>query len=204
MLELASLGAKVLQNRSVEMAKKLNVNLVSRSSFTPEVEGTLITKEENIMEKPVVSGIALDRNQVRVGMYGVTDRPGIASSIFTALADANINVDMIVQTVGVDGKTDLDFTIPTTDWEICKNVMGNFKNDAENIDYNEAIAKVSIVGVGMKSHTGVASKAFTALANENINIRIISTSEIKVSMIIEEKYAELAVRALHDAYDLDK
>ncbi len=204
MLELASLGAKVLQNRSVEMAKKLNVNLVSRSSFTPEVEGTLITKEENIMEKPVVSGIALDKNQVRVGMYGVTDRPGIASSIFTALANANINVDMIVQTVGVDGKTDLDFTIPTTDWEICKSVMKNFEKDAENIDYNAAICKVSIVGVGMKSHTGVASKAFTALANENINIRIISTSEIKVSMIIEEKYAELAVRALHDAYNLDK
>ena len=204
MLELASLGAKVLQNRSVEMAKKLNVNLVSRSSFTPEVEGTLITKEENIMEKPVVSGIALDKNQVRVGMYGVTDRPGIASLIFTALADANINVDMIVQTVGVDGKTDLDFTIPTTDWEICKEVMENFKKDAENIDYNEAICKVSIVGVGMKSHTGVASKAFTALAKENINIRIISTSEIKVSMIIEEKYAELAVRSLHDAYNLDQ
>mgnify|MGYP005992012979 FL=1 len=115
MLELASLGAKVLQNRSVEMAKKLNVNLVSRSSFTPDVEGTLITKEEKIMEKPIVSGIALDRSQVRVGMYGVTDRPGIASAIFTALADANINVDMIVQTVGVDGKTDLDFTIPTLD-----------------------------------------------------------------------------------------
>ncbi|XPV70061.1 MAG: aspartate kinase [Halarcobacter sp.] len=204
MLELASLGAKVLQNRSVEMAKKLNVNLVSRSSFTPEVEGTLITKEENIMEQPVVSGIALDKNQVRVGMYGVTDRPGIASSIFTALADATINVDMIVQTVGVDGKTDLDFTIPTSDWENCKKVMELFKDEAENIDYNEPICKVSIVGVGMKSHTGVASKAFTALAKENINIRIISTSEIKISMIIEEKYAELAVRALHDAYDLDK
>ena len=204
MLELASLGAKVLQNRSVEMAKKLNVNLVSRSSFTPEVEGTLITKEENIMEAPVVSGIALDRNQIRVGMYGVVDIPGIASSIFTALADANINVDMIVQTVGVDGKTDLDFTIPTTDWEACKVVMEKFKDDAENIDYNEVICKVSIVGVGMKSHTGVASKAFTALAKENINIRIISTSEIKVSMIIEEKYAELAVRALHDAYNLDQ
>jgi len=204
MLELASLGAKVLQNRSVEMAKKLNVNLVSRSSFTPEVEGTLITKEENIMEQPVVSGIALDKNQVRVGMYGVTDRPGIASSIFTALADANINVDMIVQTVGVDGKTDLDFTIPITDWETCKKVMDRFKDETGNIDYNEAICKVSIVGVGMKSHTGVASKAFTALASENINIRIISTSEIKISMIIEEKYAELAVRALHDAYNLDK
>lgn len=204
MLELASLGAKVLQNRSVEMAKKLNVNLVSRSSFTPEVEGTLITKEENIMEKPVVSGIALDKNQVRVGMYGVTDRPGIASSIFTALADANINVDMIVQTVGVDGKTDLDFTIPKTDWETCKDVMEAFKDETGNIDYNDAICKVSIVGVGMKSHTGVASKAFSALASENINIRIISTSEIKISMIIEEKYAELAVRALHDAYNLDK
>ncbi len=204
MLELASLGAKVLQNRSVEMAKKLNVNLVSRSSFTPEVEGTLITKEENIMEKPVVSGIALDKNQVRVGMYGVTDRPGIAAAIFTALADATINVDMIVQTVGVDGKTDLDFTIPTTDWEACKIVMDTFNADVEKVDYNEKICKVSIVGVGMKSHTGVASKAFSALANENINIRIISTSEIKISMIIEEKYAELAVRALHDAYNLDQ
>ena len=204
MLELASLGAKVLQNRSVEMAKKLNVNLVSRSSFTPDVEGTLITNEEEIMEKPIVSGIALDKNQVRVGMYGVIDRPGVASAIFTALADANINVDMIVQTRGLDGTTDLDFTIPTTDLEICKRVMTQFTAEAKNIDYNEAICKVSIVGVGMKSHTGVASKAFTALANENINIRIISTSEIKISMIIDEKYAELAVRALHDAYHLDK
>lgn len=204
MLELASLGAKVLQNRSVEMAKKLNVNLVSRSSFTPEVEGTLITKEENIMEQPIVSGIALDRNQVRVGMYDVTDRPGIASLIFTALADADINVDMIVQTVGVDGKTDLDFTIPSDDLSKCENTMNKFKEDAGKIDYNEAICKVSIVGVGMKSHTGVASKAFTAMGSENINIRIISTSEIKISMIIEEKYAELAVRALHEAYNLDK
>ncbi len=204
MLELASSGAKVLQNRSVEMAKKLNVNLISRSSFTPEVEGTLITKEENIMEKPLVSGIALDKNQVRVGMYGVTDKPGIAASIFSALADTNINVDMIVQTVGVDGKTDLDFTIPTTDWEKCKKVMTKFEAESENIDYNEKICKVSIVGVGMKSHTGVASKAFAALANENINIRIISTSEIKISMIIEEKYAELAVRVLHEAYNLDQ
>lgn len=204
MLELASLGAKVLQNRSVEMAKKLNVNLVSRSSFTPEVEGTLITKEENIMEKPIVSGIALDKNQIRVGMYGVTDIPGIAASIFSSLADADINVDMIVQTVGVDGKTDLDFTIPSDDFQNCKDVMAKFQKDATKVDYNESICKVSIVGVGMKSHTGVASKAFTALAKENINIRIISTSEIKVSMIVEEKYAELSVRALHEAYNLDK
>jgi aspartate kinase len=156
------------------------------------------------MEKPVVSGIALDKNQVRVGMYGVTDKPGIAASIFTSLADENINVDMIVQTVGVDGKTDLDFTIPTTDWEACKQVMERFQNDVEKVDYNEAISKVSIVGVGMKSHTGVASKAFQTLAKENINIRIISTSEIKISMIIEEKYSELAVRALHEVYELDK
>ena len=204
MLELASLGAKVLQNRSVEMAKKLNVNLVSRSSFTPEVEGTLITKEENIMEQPIVSGIALDKNQVRVGMYGVIDKPGIASSIFTALADANVNVDMIVQTVGTDSTTNLDFTVPTTDIDKTKVVMEQFKADSQNIDYNDAICKVSIVGVGMKSHTGVASKAFSALANSNINIRIISTSEIKISMIIEEKYAELAVRSLHSVYELDK
>jgi len=204
MLELASLGAKVLQNRSVEMAKKLNVNLVSRSSFTPEVEGTLITQEENIMEAPVVSGIALDKNQVRVGMYKVADKPGIAAKIFQALADSNINVDMIVQTVAVDGKADLDFTIPTGDLNKTKTVMDTFAPDVEKIDYNESVCKVSIVGVGMKSHTGVASKAFSSMANENINIRIISTSEIKISMIIEEKYAELAVRALHDAYELDK
>ncbi len=204
MLELASLGAKVLQNRSVEMAKKLNVNLVSRSSFTPDVEGTLITKEENIMEAPVVSGIALDKNQVRVGMYGVIDKPGIASSIFTALADANINVDMIVQTLSNDGRTNLDFTVPVGDLIKTKNLMEQFKNDVEKLDYNEAIAKVSVVGVGMKSHTGVASKAFSALANENINIKMISTSEIKISLVIDEKYSELAVRALHEAYELDK
>ncbi len=204
MLELASSGAKVLQNRSVEMAKKLNVNLVSRSSFTPEVEGTLITKEENIMEQPVVSGIALDKDQIRVGMYKVTDKPGIAARIFSSLADENINVDMIVQTVGVDGTTDLDFTIPKGDFEACKKVMTKFKDDVKDIDYNDSVSKVSIVGVGMKSHTGVASKAFSTLADENINIRIISTSEIKISMIIEEKYSELAVRALHDAYELDK
>ena len=204
MLELASLGAKVLQNRSVEMAKKLNVNLVSRSSFSPDIEGTLITKEENIMEQPVVSGIALDRNQVRVGTYGLVDKPGIASAIFTALANANINVDMIVQTVGTDSKTNLDFTVPTTDLEKTKTVMEEFRSDVDAIDYKEDICKVSIVGVGMKSHTGVASKAFNALADSNINIRIISTSEIKISMIIEEKYAELAVRSLHDAYQLEQ
>ncbi len=204
MLELASSGAKVLQTRSVEMAKKLNVNLVSRSSFTPEIEGTLITKEENIMEQPVVSGIALDKDQIRIGMYGVTDKPGIAASIFSTLANEKVNVDMIVQTVGVDGTTDLDFTIPKGDFDACKKVMARFNEDVKDIDFNDTVSKVSIVGVGMKSHTGVAAKAFSTLAKENINIRIISTSEIKISMIIEEKYSELAVRALHDAYELDK
>jgi aspartate kinase len=156
------------------------------------------------MEAPIVSGIALDKNQVRVGMYKVTDKPGIAASIFQSLADGKINVDMIVQTVAVDGKTDLDFTIPNNDLEKTKKIMERFQNDVKNIDYNENICKVSIVGLGMKSNTGVASKAFQAMANDNINIRIISTSEIKISMIIEEKYAELAVRALHSAYELDK
>ena len=204
MLELASLGAKVLQNRSVELAMKLGVDIVSRSSFTPEIEGTLITKEENIMEKAVVSGIALDKNQVRVGVYKIVDKPGMAASIFKALADNDINVDMIVQTVAVDGKADLDFTIAKTDFEKAKKVMDSFKGEFEKVDYNENIAKVSIVGIGMKSHSGVASKAFETLANENINIRIISTSEIKISMIIDLKYAELAVRTLHEAYELDK
>jgi aspartate kinase len=203
MLELASLGAKVLQNRSVEMAKKLNVNLVTRSSFNYN-EGTLITKEENIMEQPLVSGVALDRNQAQVSMVGVDDRPGIASDIFTSLADENINVDMIVQTVGHDGKTDLDFTIPNTELERTKPIIEKFAKEVAQIGYKDNISKVSVVGVGMKSHTGVASKAFTAMANDNINIEMISTSEIKISMIIDEKYSELAVRALHSCYELDK
>jgi aspartate kinase len=206
MLELASLGAKVLQSRSVEMAKKLNVNLISRSSFTPEIEGTLITNErtnENMMEAPVVSGIALDNNQIRVGMYEVVDKPGIASAIFTALADANINVDMIIQTRGTNNTTNLDFTVPANDLEETKDSMSPFQKDCRCIDYNDKITKVSIVGVGMKSHTGVASKAFKTMAKNNININIISTSEIKISMVVHEKYSELAVRALHSAYELD-
>ena len=204
MLELASLGAKVLQNRSVELAKKLNVNLVSRSSFTPNIQGTLITKEENIMERPIVSGIAIDQNQVRVGIYKVSDKPGIAATIFEGLANKNINVDMIVQTVGVDGKTDLDFTVPLKDLKTTKNIMKQFDGDCDYIDYNESICKVSIVGLGMKSHCGVAAKAFKALADNNINIRIISTSEIKISIIIDKKYGELAVRSLHEIYELNK
>jgi len=202
MLEFASMGAKVLQNRSVELAKKLNVNLVTRSSFNDN-EGTLITKEENIMEKPVVSGVALDKNQARVTLRGVKDKPGIAAEIFKALADKGINVDMIIQNVGHDGTTNLGFTVPQNELENAKEVMEEL-NPAEFLEYDSNIAKVSIVGVGMKSHSGVASTAFTALANENINIEMISTSEIKISMVIDEKYSELAVRTLHSAYELDK
>ena len=202
MLELASLGAKVLQNRSVEMAKKLNVNLVTRNSFNDN-EGTLITNEEEIMEKPIVSGIALDKNQARVTLRGVVDKPGIAANIFKRLAEANINVDMIIQNVGVDGTTNLGFTVPQNELIIAKQVMEKI-HPTEKIEYDNEIVKVSIVGVGMKSHSGVASLAFETLANENINIEMISTSEIKISMVVKAKYGELAVRALHNAYNMDK
>jgi len=203
MLELASLGAKVLQNRSVEMAKKLNVKLVTRNSFN-ENEGTLIVNEEEIMEQPIVSGIALDKNQARVTLRGVTDRPGIAAEIFGALAAANINVDMIVQNVGDSGKTNLGFTVPKTELIAAQKAIEGFKKDFDSVDFDNNIAKVSIVGVGMKSHSGVAAKAFTSLSNENINILMIGTSEIKISVVVHEKYSELAVRSLHAAYELDK
>jgi aspartate kinase len=202
MLEFASLGAKVLQNRSVELAKKLDVNLVTRSSFNNN-SGTLITKEENIMEKPVVSGIALDKNQARITLRGVVDKPGIAANIFTNLANEGINVDMIIQNVGEDGSTNLGFTVPRDELERAKEIMLDL-NPAKNLEFDNKIVKVSIVGVGMKSHSGVASKAFETMAKENINIEMISTSEIKISMAIDEKYGELAVRALHEAYELDR
>lgn len=203
MLELASMGAKVLLNRSVELAKKLNVRLLCASSFSQN-EGTLITKEEDIMEKPIVSGVALDKNQARVSMADVEDRPGIAADIFGLLADNNINVDMIVQTIGRDGKTDIDFTIPKTEAQLTQQVLEKFKDDVGNIEYDNNIAKVSIVGVGMKSHSGVASTAFKALAQDNINIMMISTSEIKISMIINTESAEDAVRKLHSVYQLEQ
>jgi aspartate kinase len=201
MLEFASLGAKVLQNRSVEMAKKLNVNLVTRSSFN-ENEGTLITKEENIMEKPIVSGIAVDKNQARITLRGVKDKPGIAAEIFSTLAKSDINVDMIIQNVGEDGSTNLGFTVPENELESAKEIMLKL-NASKHLEFDSDIAKVSIVGVGMKSHSGVASCAFETLAAENINIEMISTSEIKISMVVNEKYSELAVRSLHSAYELD-
>ena len=203
MLELSSLGAKVLQNRSVELAKKLGVKLYAKSSFS-ENEGTLITEESENMEEVLVSGVVLDKNQARVTLRGVSDRPGIAAEIFTKLADENINVDMIIQNVGTDNTTNLGFTVPESEIENAKKIMSAFDHDIEGMDYDEQVCKVSVVGVGMKSHSGVAAIAFTVLAENNINIQMISTSEIKVSMVIDEKYGELAIRTLHEAYELDK
>ncbi|ARJ56489.1 aspartate kinase [Campylobacter cuniculorum] len=202
MLELASLGAKVLQNRSVELAKKLNVNLVTRSSFNHN-EGTIITKENN-MEQALVSGIALDKNQARITLRKIKDKPGIAAEIFSTLANENINVDMIIQNIGLDGATNLGFTVPENELDLAKNAMQKILDDEAVIESDRAVVKVSVVGVGMKSHSGVAATAFKALADESINIGMISTSEIKISMIVQEKYGELAVRALHEAYELDK
>ena len=203
MLELASLGAKVLQNRSVELAKKLGVKLYAKSSFSDN-EGTLITQESNNMEAVLVSGVVLDKNQARVTLRGVADRPGIASEIFNKLADANINVDMIIQNVGSDGLTNLGFTVPQSELENAKSVIESFASDIAGMDFDANVCKVSVVGVGMKSHSGVAAKAFSVMAQNNINIQMISTSEIKISMIIDEKYGELAIRTLHEAYELDK
>jgi len=203
MLELASLGAKVLQSRSVELAKKLNVKLYAKSSFS-EDKGTLITKENENMEAVLVSGVVLDKNQARVTLRGVVDRPGIAAEIFSALAEANINVDMIIQNVGADGLTNLGFTVPQSELENAKKLVATFEHEIQGVDFDEHVCKVSVVGVGMKSHSGVAAMAFTVLAKSNINIQMISTSEIKISMIIDEKYGELAIRALHEAYELDK
>ena len=202
MLELSSLGAKVLQNRSVELAKKLGVKLYAKSSFSNNV-GTLIA-EESSMEAVLVSGIVLDKNQARVTLREVADRPGIAAEIFSELANKDINVDMIIQNVGTDGSTNLGFTVPLSEHENAKKVIESFDHDIGSMDFDENVCKVSVVGVGMKSHSGVAATAFTVMAKNNINIQMISTSEIKVSMVIDEKYGELAIRSLHEAYELDK
>jgi len=156
------------------------------------------------MEKVLVSGIALDKNQVRVTIFGLEDKPGINAELFNKLANKNINVDIIIQNVGHDNKANVTFTVPLTELEFTKEVMKDFKNRSDEITYDENIAKVSIVGVGMKSHSGIAAKAFDAMAKENINIQMISTSEIKISIVVNEKYGELAVRTLHETYGLDK
>jgi aspartate kinase len=205
MLELASLGAKVLQTRSVEFAKKYNVPVRVLSSFNDN-PGTLVTKEDPDMEKVVVSGVAYDKNQVKVTVQGVPDKPGVAAKIFNTISESNIVVDMIIQNIGEGGLTDMSFTVPRTDSkkivEVMKKVVAEI--GAKSVDVKEDIAKISIVGVGMRSHSGVAAKMFSTLAKEGINIMMISTSEIKISCVIDAKYTELAVRVLHEAFEMDK
>lgn len=205
MLEMASLGAKVLQIRSVEFAKKYNVPVHVRSSFSEE-EGTMVISEENGMERLIVTGVTYKKDEARITMKKVPDQPGIAAKIFTPIAEAGINVDMIIQNTRQGGQTDLTFTVPRDDFkqamEIGRNVAK--KISAEDVIGDDGIAKVSVTGVGMKNHSGVASKMFSTLARENINILLISTSEIRISCIVAEKHVELAVRALHTVFGLDK
>ncbi|WP_372964049.1 aspartate kinase [Marinobacter sp.] len=206
MLEMASLGSKVLQIRAVEFAGKYNVPLRVLSSFT-EGEGTLITFEDDTaMEQPVVSGIAFNRDEAKLTISGVPDTPGSALRILKPISDANIEVDMIVQNVGQDNKTAFTFTVNRTELKRAQEVLRNVssKIGAGEVGADSKIAKVSIVGVGMRSHAGVATQMFEALSKEGINIQMISTSEIKISVVIDEKYLELAVRALHSAFKLDE
>ncbi|NMF98961.1 aspartate kinase [Aromatoleum toluolicum] len=206
MLELASLGSKVLQIRSVEFAGKYKVKLRVLSSFQEEGEGTLITvEEEQNMEQPVISGIAFNRDEAKLTVLGVPDKPGIAYQILGPVADANIEVDMIIQNVSKDGTTDFSFTVARGELDKAVKVLEAVKEHigARTIVTDRTMAKVSIVGVGMRSHAGVASQMFRTLAEEGINIQMISTSEIKISVAIEEKYLELAVRVLHKAFGLD-
>jgi aspartate kinase len=204
MLELASLGTKVLQTRSVEFAKKHGVPVVVRSSFN-ENPGTLVVKEDREMEKVVVSGVAFDKNQAKVTVISVRDMPGIAAKLFNVIARAHVVVDMIVQNISSDGKaTDISFTVSKTDSKKALEITKGLATElgADNVVLREDIAKVSIIGVGMRTHSGVAAKMFETLAKHGINIMMISTSEIKISCIIASKYTELAVRVLHDAFKL--
>ncbi|MDO8461858.1 MAG: aspartate kinase [Deltaproteobacteria bacterium] len=205
MLEMSSLGAKVLQIRSVEIAAKYNVPLWVKSSFNNE-EGTLVTKEDSSMEEVVVSGVAHDKNEAKIAVRHLADRPGIASKLFTTISGANINVDMIIQNVSEDGFTDITFTVPRSDLKKALSLTTQIAKElgSEKIEADEKIAKVSVIGVGMRSHAGVASQTFATLAKEGINIQMIATSEIKISVVIHEKDTEKAVRALHKAFGLDK
>ncbi|MFN3504798.1 MAG: aspartate kinase [Caldimicrobium sp.] len=204
MLEMASAGAKVLEMRSVELAMVYKVPLVVRSSFNYN-EGTLITEEDEEMEKVLVSGVTYNRNEARISIYGVPDKPGVAAKIFGPIGDAGIVVDMIIQTGRPDGKADLTFTVPRSDFKQTLDIIKGICQElgVERIEGDEKIAKVSIVGAGMRTHSGVATKMFETLAKHGINIMMISTSEIKISCVIEEKYTELAVRALHEAFNLE-
>jgi aspartate kinase len=204
MLEMASLGAKVLQTRSVAMAMSHGVRVQVLSSFTNK-PGTMVVDEEEIVENQVVSGITYAKNEAQVTIVGVKNKPGIASDVFTLLADNNINVDMIIQNETEDGrKTDLTFTVPENDVEKSQEAL-KAASDIEfnNVITDENVVKISVVGVGMRSHAGVAATMFKTLADKGINIQVISTSEIKISVLIDAEYTELAVRALHTAYGLD-
>lgn len=205
MLEMASLGAKVLYIRAVEFAMRHNVPLVVRSSFN-ENEGTLVTEENTEMEKESVRAVTCNTKEAKIKVAGVPDVPGVASQVFGAMAEANIVVDMIIQNSSADGKTDITFTVPESDLEKGLEVCQSLKDilAAEDIRGTRDIAKVSIIGLGMRSHSGVASTMFAALAREGINIQMISTSEIKISCVIKRKYAELAVRVLHDVFEMEK
>jgi aspartate kinase len=205
MLEMSGAGAKVLQIRSVELASKYRVNLRVLSSLE-KGQGTLITTEDDVMEEALISGVTLNRDEAQVMVLGVPDRPGIASDILTPIADANIEVDMIVQNSGADGTTDFTFTVHRNEHErtleLLKPLAG--KMGARGVQGNNDIAKISVIGVGMRSHAGIASKMFKALAREAINIHMISTSEIKISVVVEEKYSELGVRVLHSEFALEQ
>ncbi|MEM6467376.1 MAG: aspartate kinase, partial [Pseudomonadota bacterium] len=206
MLELASLGAKVLQTRSVELAMRYKVRLQVLTSFE-DIPGTLVCDEEEIMESNVVSGVAYSRDEAKLTLLSVADRPGIAASIFGPLAEAGVNVDMIVQNISEDGRTDMTFSCPVDEVAKASAAMEAAKESGA-FNYGELVAdtevcKVSIVGIGMRSHAGVAQKMFRALADEGVNIKVITTSEIKVSVLVDRKYMELAVQALHDAFELE-
>ncbi|MHA6266407.1 aspartate kinase [uncultured Aliiroseovarius sp.] len=210
MLELASLGAKVLQTRSVELAMRYKVKLRVLSSFEeydPEA-GTLVCDEEDIMESKVVAGVAYQRDEAKMTLISVADRPGIASAIFTPLAEAGVNVDMIVQNISEEGRTDMTFSCPVDQVARAEKAMADAKARGDinfhDIVADKDVAKISVVGIGMRSHTGIAAKMFQVLSNEGINIKVITTSEIKISVLIDRKYMELAVQALHDAFELEK
>jgi aspartate kinase len=210
MLELASLGAKVLQTRSVELAMRYKVKLRVLSSFEEQSDdaGTLVCAEEEIMESNVVAGVAFSRDEAKMTLVSVAERPGIAALIFTALSDAGVNVDMIVQNISEEGRTDMTLSCPVNQVTRAEAAMAETKASG-TINFGELIAdtevaKVSVVGIGMRSHTGVAAKMFQVMSNEGINLKVITTSEIKISVLIDRKYMELAVQALHDAFELDK
>ena len=210
MLELASLGAKVLETRSVEMAMRHKVKLRVLSSFEEQSDaaGTYVCDEEEIMETNVVSGVAYSRDEAKMTLISVADRPGIAAAIFVPLSDAGVNVDMIVQNISEDGRTDMTFSLPTNQVLRAENAMNASKESGEinfhDLVIDDEVAKISVVGIGMRSQSGVAAKMFKILSDEGVNIKVISTSEIKISVLIDRKYVELAVQALHDAFELEK